>query len=82
MYIPKSQKIGVSMTKKKTVRKGQIWLDADRRREKRSLRILHIHQSHVLVENIKTGRETVIAESRLKPTTRGYKLFRNPAKKK
>lgn len=72
--------------KKKSVKVGQIWADNDSRRAKRNLRIRAIGLSKVaktrlvLVENTKTGKETVVHASRFRPITRGYKLVRDVRK--
>jgi len=69
--------------KKKTVKVGQIWTDNDARRAKRNLRVRAIGMSKVaksrlvLVENTKTGKETVVHASRFRPITRGYRLVRD-----
>lgn len=62
-----------------TVQVGQVWEDTDSRMVKskghpRRVRVVSIGNADAVVENVITGRRTLIALKRFRPTSTGYRL--------
>lgn len=64
------------MTKAKvtTVRKNQVWRDADKRRSSRSFKVKTVTENHVMVVNTVTGRSSVISKHRF--NNRNYTIVK------
>lgn len=57
---------------------GQVWKDNDPRGIARLVRVICVGNDSAVVENVKSGRRSIVALRRFRPTSTGYVLIESP----